>query len=211
MKENLKDYLTLYAITDSTWLDGRTLAEVTEEAIKGGATIVQYRAKHADPDAALSEAKKLCGLCHRYGVPFIMNDNAELAVSCGADGVHVGQDDMDPETARSIIGPDRILGVSAHNVEEALEAEKAGADYLGCGAIFGSSTKTNVHAMTPEILKDIAGSVNIPIIAIGGITEENLPELKGLGLSGAAVISAIFAADDIEEAARRLRAISAKL
>ena len=211
MIENLKEHLTLYAITDSTWLNGRTLAEVTKESIEGGATIVQYRAKNAVKEDSLSEAKELCALCHSYGVPFIINDDANLAVSCGADGVHVGQDDMDPKEARKIIGSDMILGVSAHDVEEAEKAEQAGADYLGCGAIFGSSTKTNVHAMTPEILKNIAESVKIPIVAIGGITEENLPELKGLGLAGAAVISAIFAADDVKAAAQRLRSIAETL
>ena len=203
-----EEQLKLYAVTDSTWLNGRSLAEAVREAVEGGATIVQYREKHAGPEEALREAEELCALCHKLHVPFIVNDDVSLAIACGADGVHVGQDDTDPAEARMLLGPDRILGVSAHDPEEAVKAEKAGADYLGCGAVFGSTTKQNVRALTPELLREITASVRIPAVAIGGITAENLSQLKGCRIAGAAVVSALFAAPDIRKAVEELREIT---
>lgn len=196
--------LRLYAVTDRSWLNGRTLAEQVSEAIDGGATIIQLREKALSEEEFLAQAKELALLCHSKNVPLIINDNAEIALASGADGVHVGQDDLACEKARALLGPDKIIGVSAHNPEEALAAYRQGADYLGCGAAFGSATKADAHPITRETLQAVIAAVPIPVVAIGGITRENLNQLNGCGLAGAAVISAIFAQPDIKAATDEL-------
>lgn len=197
-------FLRLYAVTDRRWLGGRTLEKDVEEVLKGGATMVQLREKDLDRAALLQEAVSLTGLCHRYGVPLLVDDDAAVAKEAGADGVHVGTGDMAIGEARRILGPDGIVGATAHNREEALFAEKAGADYLGCGAAFGSATKKEAKPMTRETYADITSHVRIPVTAIGGIDADNVKRLRGLGLSGIAVISGIFAQEDIRGAAREL-------
>lgn len=203
--------LRLYAVTDRSWLNGRTLAEQVSEAIDGGATIIQLREKTLSEEEFLAQAKELVLLCHSKNVPLIINDNVEIALASGADGVHVGQDDLACEKARALLGPDKIIGVSAHNPEEALAAYKQGADYLGCGAAFGSATKTDAHPITRETLQAVTAAVPIPVVAIGGITRENLNQLNGCGLAGAAVISAIFAQPDIKAAAEELYRMTGEL
>ena len=209
MKLN-NDMLRLYAVTDRTWLRGRTLLEQVEDALRGGATMVQLREKELDEDAFLREAMALAKLCHRYGVPLLINDNVEIARRSGADGVHVGQEDMAAEEVRGILGSDMIVGVTAKTVEQALRAQDAGADYLGSGAVFGSSTKLNAKPMTRETLSAITSAVSIPVVAIGGIHSGNILELAGTGIAGVAVVSGIFAAENIEEECRLLRRLAEK-
>lgn len=198
--------LRLYAVTDRAWAhDADGVMDQVRAAIKGGATFVQLREKELDPRSFLSEARWIVELCHRLGVRCVINDNIDVALLSGADGVHVGQEDTACEKARAMLGPGRIIGVSAHNVEEARAAEAAGADYLGSGAAFPTDTKdVRGHFVTPEGFRAITGAVSIPVVAIGGITKENLPQLAGCGLAGAAVVSALFAQPDVEAAAREL-------
>ena len=198
--------LRLYAVTDRSWLGDQTLYEQVEQALRGGATCVQLREKELNNADFLAEAKELKVLCARYGVPLIINDNVELAMEVDAGGVHVGQEDMDARDVRGLIGPDKILGVTAKTVEQAQRAQLAGADYLGSGAVFGSTTKLNARPMTKELLQSICESVHIPVVAIGGIHRGNIASLAGTGIRGAAVVSGIFAAADIEEECRCLRA-----
>ena len=198
--------LRLYAVTDRSWLGTQTLAQQVEQALRGGATCVQLREKELNDTDFLAEAKELKILCARYGVPLIINDNVELALKVDADGVHVGQEDMDARDVRNLIGADKILGVTAKTVEQAQKAQLAGADYLGSGAVFGSTTKPNARPMTKELLHSICQSVTIPVVAIGGIHRGNIASLEGTGIRGAAVVSGIFAAADIEEECFRLRA-----
>ena len=202
------EMLRLYAVTDRAWLRGRTLFEQVEDALRGGATMVQLREKALDEDAFLREAIALAKLFHRYGVPLLINDNVEIARRSGADGVHVGQEDMAAEEVRGILGSDMIVGVTAKTVEQALRAQDAGADYLGSGAVFGSSTKLNAKPMTRETLSAITRAVSIPVVAIGGIHSGNILELAGTGIVGVAVVSGIFAAENIEEECRRLRRLA---
>ena len=203
---------TLYAVTDRTWAhDADGVLDQVEAAIKGGATFVQLREKELDPRAFLSEARWVVELCHRYGVRCVINDNVDVALLSGADGVHVGQDDMACEKARAMLGPGKIIGVSAHNVEQAVAAEKAGADYLGSGAAFPTDTKAVSSYVTPEEFRAICSAVSIPVVAIGGITRDNISQLNGLGLAGAAVVSALFAQSDVEAAARELRGLCERL
>lgn len=197
--------LRLYAVTDRSWLGGQTLAEQVEQALMGGATCVQLREKAMSRDDILREARTLKTLCARFGVPLIINDSAELALEAGADGVHVGQEDMDAQDVRRMIGPGMILGVTAKTVNQAQRAQQAGADYLGSGAVFGSTTKKNARPMSRETLQAICQSVSIPVVAIGGICRENIASLSGTGIRGAAVVSGIFAAADIEAECRLLR------
>ena len=197
--------LRLYAVTDRSWLRGQTLAEQVEAALKGGATCVQLREKDASYEDFLAEAVKLRALCSRYGVPLIINDNVELAIQVGADGVHVGQEDMDARDVRAMVGREMIIGVTAKTVEQALRAQRSGADYLGSGAVFGSATKPGALPMTFQTLQDICHAVSIPVIAIGGIHRGNLAQLQGTDIRGVAVVSGIFAAADIEEESRCLR------
>ena len=202
------EMLRLYAVTDRAWLRGRTLFEQVEDALRGGATMVQLREKALDEDAFLREAIALAKLCHRYGVPLLINDNVEIARRSGADGVHVGQEDMAAAEVRGILGSDMIVGVTAKTVEQALRAQDSGADYLGSGAVFGSSTKLNAKPMTRETLSAITRAVSIPVVAIGGIHSGNILELAGTGIVGVAVVSGIFAAENIEEECRLLRRLA---
>ncbi len=196
--------LLLYAITDRSWLNGRTVYEQCEEALKGGATMIQLREKELDDKSFFEEAVEIKKLCEKYNVPLLINDNVKIAVEMDADGVHVGQSDMQAGDVRELIGPNRILGVSAQTVEQALRAEKCGADYLGVGAVFKTGTKSDATEVDFETLKAICEAVTIPVVAIGGITKENMIELKDSGIVGIAVISAVFAADDITEATKEL-------
>lgn len=203
--------LLLYAVTDRSWLNGRTLAEDVEKALKGGATMIQLREKELDQEAFIEEARMIKVLTDRYRVPLIINDNIEVCMAVDASGVHVGQDDMAAGDVRARIGEDKILGVTAKTVIQAQAAQAAGADYLGSGAIFGSSTKKDAKSMTEEVLKSIVESVDIPVVAIGGIDADNILKLKGLGLAGAAIVSGVFAQPDVEAATRRLRALCEKI
>lgn len=207
-KEELKDSLLLYAVTDRHWLDGRTLYEVVKESLDGGATFMQLREKELDKDAFYQEAVELKALCKEYGVPFVINDDVDIAVRMDADGVHVGQSDMEAGDVRALIGPDKILGVSASTVEQAKLAEERGADYLGVGAVFPTGSKDDADEISHEVLKEICEAVSIPVIAIGGITEGNTPELAGSGIVGIAVISAIYAQKDIPAATARLKEVT---
>lgn len=200
-----KKDLLLYAVTDRSWLNGRTLYEQVEEALKGGVTFVQLREKNLDDTAFLQEAKEIKELCARYHVPFVINDNVNIAAEIDADGVHVGQSDMEAGDVRKKLGPDKIIGVSAQTVEQALRAQAHGADYLGVGAVFPTGSKADAVEVSHDTVREICRAVDIPVIAIGGITRENVIELKGTGICGIAVISAIFAQQDIEEAARTLK------
>lgn len=200
--------LLLYAVTDRSWLDGMTLETQVEMCLKGGVTMVQLREKDMNPDDFLTETLSVKALCRRYGVPFLVNDAVEIALACEADGVHVGQDDMSVSAARRILGPDKIIGASVLTVPQAIEAESNGADYLGVGAVFPTSSKADADAVALDVLRNICDAVSIPVVAIGGINRHNIHELKGTGIAGVAVISALFAEKDIAEAARTLRALS---
>lgn len=200
-----KEDLLLYAVTDRSWLNGRTLYEQAEEALQGGVTMLQLREKNMPKPELLEEAERMKELCARYQVPLIMNDNVELARRVDADGVHVGQKDMDARTARRILGPDKIIGVSARTVEQALLAQEQGADYLGVGAVFPTGTKQDAQVIPYERLRAICEAVSIPVAAIGGITKDNLSSLSGSGICGIAVVSAVFAQPDIRQAVRELR------
>ena len=206
-----KKTLRLYAVTDRTWLDGRTLYDDVENALKGGVTLLQLREKNMSTDDFINSAKEIKSLCEKYNVPLIINDNVQFAIEIDADGVHLGQDDMDPETARKLLGPDKIIGVTAKTVEQAKTAERKGADYLGSGAVFGSTTKLDAKPMSKELLKEITSSVDIPVVAIGGINAENAKTLKGTGIAGIAVVGGIFANDDIKLAAEQLAHICDEL
>ena len=206
-----KKHMLLYAVTDRAWIGTQTLYQQVEAALKGGATCVQLREKELDEAAFLQEAKELCALCRRYGVPFIVNDNVDVAQACGADGVHVGQEDMKAGEVRRRVGEDMILGVSVHTVEEARRAVRDGADYLGLGAVFPTSTKTDADQMSNETLRDICGAVEIPVVAIGGLNRGNILRLSGSGVDGVALVSAIFGAEDIEAACRELCALSEQM
>lgn len=197
--------LMLYAVTDRGCLQGISLEEAVEQAILGGVGVVQLREKNISEYELLKEAEKLLKVCHKYSVPLIINDDYEIALKCGADGVHVGIEDAPVSEIRQIAGKDFIIGATAKTVEQAKLAERSGADYLGVGAVFPSPTKKNAVRITPQELKEICSSVSIPAVAIGGITAENVNELKGCGHSGIAVVSAVFGAADIKRAADELR------
>ena len=203
-----KRYMLLYAVTDRAWTGEQTLYEQVEAALKGGVTCVQLREKEMDETAFLQEAKDICALCRRYGVPFIVNDNVDVAIACGADGIHVGQEDMAVGDVRRRVGDAMLLGVSVHTVEEARWAVRDGADYLGLGAVFPTSTKTDVDQMTNETLRAICDAVDVPVVAIGGINRGNLLKLSGSGVDGVALVSAIFSAEDIEDTCRKLRLLA---
>ena len=200
-----KKDLLLYAVTDRAWLRGETLYGQVEKALKGGATFMQLREKNLDEEHFLQEAVEIKELCKKYHVPFVINDNVDIAVKMDADGVHVGQSDMEAGDVRAKLGPDKIVGVSAQTVEQAVLAEKRGADYLGVGAVFSTGTKLDADDVSYETLKAVCETVSIPVVAIGGITKDNLMELKGSGIDGIAVVSAIFAQENIEEATKELR------
>ena len=200
--------MLVYAVTDRAWLGESTLAEQVELAIKGGATFVQLREKHLDYESFLSLAKEIKEVTDRYKIPFVINDNIEVAIACDADGVHVGQSDMTAGDVRARIGENKILGVSAETVELAKLAEQNGADYLGVGAMFSTSTKLDAELITLDTLKGICSAVSIPVVAIGGIGEHNIMQLKGSGIDGVSVVSAIFAQPDITAATQRLNALA---
>ena len=200
-----KKDLLLYAVTDRHWLNGETLYSQVEKALKGGATFIQLREKKLDEGSFLEEAKEIQKLCKEYNVPFVINDNVEIAKKINADGVHVGQSDMEAQNVREILGDDKIIGVSAQTVEQALLAEKHGADYLGVGAVFKTGSKDDAEEVSHDELERICKAVSIPVIAIGGITHDNVKDLAVRGIVGIAVISAIFAQKDIENATKELK------
>ena len=200
-----KKDMRLYAITDRTWLNGETLYSQVEKALIGGATFIQIREKNLEKDKIIEEARQLKQLCGKYNVPFVINDNVEIAKLTDADGVHVGQGDMTAAEARRILGKDKIIGVSAKTVEQALLAQKMGADYIGTGAVFPTNSKSDAGVCGISSLKAVCDAVDIPVVAIGGINENNILELKGSGADGIAVISAIFAQDDIISSAKKLK------
>lgn len=205
-QEELRRQLLLYAVTDRRWLlPGEQLTAVTEALIRSGVTCVQLREKQMKDDALLSEARAMLAVCRRHGVPLIINDRPDIAKKAGADGVHVGQSDGTVEEARKLLGASAVIGATAHNVSEALAAEKAGADYLGCGAVFGTTTKQDTTSLPIEELRHICAAVHIPVVAIGGINAQNLEQLAGTGIAGAAVIHALYGAVFRDEAAETLR------
>lgn len=206
-----KKDLLLYAVTDRAWLGDKTLSWQVEESFKGGATMIQLREKHLDHEHFLKEAKEIKELCRKYQVPFLINDDVDLAVEVDADGVHVGQHDMEAGEVRKKIGPNRILGVSAQTVEQALLAQQAGADYLGVGAVFPTGTKDDADAVSIQTLGEICHAVSIPVVAIGGIGQHNVMQLAGSGICGIAVVSAIYAQPDIQNAASTLHALAKEM
>ena len=206
-----KEKMRLYAITDRRWLNGRSLKEVVKESLDGGVTFLQLRDKNSDDETFLQEAAELQELCRDYKVPLIINDNVEIALKMNADGVHVGQSDMEAGDVRAKLGPDKIIGVSAQTVEQALLAQERGADYLGVGAVFHTDSKADAADISHETLKAITEAVDIPVIAIGGISKENVSELSGTGICGIAVISAIFAEKDIKNATKKLKKLTEEM
>lgn len=206
-----RDTMCLYAVTDRAWVGKQTLLEQVEDALKGGVTCVQLREKELEKEKFLEEALEMKKLCTKYQIPFIINDNVEIALKCKADGIHVGQSDMEAGNVRKLAGEHMIIGVSVRTVEEAVAAEKAGADYLGVGAMFPTSTKLDAADVSYEMLKEICNTVTIPVVAIGGINKNNIQELVGTGVDGIALVSAIFAAENIEETCRELKSISKKM
>ncbi len=206
-----KKTMLLYAVTDRSWVGRQSLYEQVEAALKGGATCIQLREKELSQEAFLKEAMEIAALCRKYGVPLFINDNVEVAIACHADGIHVGQEDMNAAQVRQLVGEDMMIGVSAHSVEEALAAEKNGADCLGVGAMFSTSTKTDASVLPKEVLRDICAAVSIPVVAIGGIGRSNISQLAHTGVDGVALVSAIFSADDIEKECRILRSLSEEM
>lgn len=208
-EHEIRKAMRLYAVTDSSWLrEGETLTEVVREVLKHGATFLQLREKNVEQDTLEKQARELKTLCEAYRVPFVVNDSVEVAMRCNADGVHVGQSDIQGRDIRQMIGPDKILGISAATVEEAVAAEKAGANYIGVGAVFDTSTKKHARTMSLERLRAITKGVKIPVVAIGGIHKGNIGQLCGSGVDGVAVVSAIFAAQDPGKATAQLLALS---
>ena len=206
-----KNSLLLYAVTDRSWLNGRTLYEQVEDALKGGATFIQLREKKLDKEDFLKEAIEIQALCRQYHVPFVINDDVDIALQMDADGVHVGQSDMEAGDVRAQLGPDKIIGVSAQTVEQAVLAEQRGADYLGVGAVFPTGSKDDADDISHDTLQAICEAVQIPVIAIGGISKNNVLQLKGRGICGIAVISAIFAQPDIQAATEELKSLTEKM
>ena len=202
-----KEQLALYAITDSRLAIKQTFEEQVEDALKGGVTILQLREKELGYEDFKEEAIRIKKICDKYKVPLIINDNVELAKEIDADGVHVGQSDLEAGRVREILGPNKIIGVTAKTVEQARAAQHAGADYLGSGAVFGTTTKLDAKKMSLELLKEITSSVSIPVVAIGGIDETNISQLAGTGIAGVAVVSGIFGKDDCLKAAKELKAV----
>lgn len=203
--------MLLYAVTDRAWLGAKSLSMVVREALEGGASFIQLREKNLSFDDFLAEANEIKEVCKEYMVPFVINDNVDVALACDADGVHLGQDDMSPIEARKILGDNKIIGLSAVNLEQAILAEKQGADYLGVGAVFPTSTKEDADYVSYEELKKICEAVSIPVVAIGGIGADNIMELRGSGIDGISVVSAIFAQKNIKEATENLFKLSKEM
>lgn len=206
-----KNTMLLYAVTDRAWTGKQSLYEQVECALKGGVTCVQLREKEMGQEEFLEEAKEISALCKQYGVPLFINDNVEVAIQCHADGIHVGQEDMAAAQVRKKVGDGMMIGVSVHSVQEALDAVQNGADCLGVGAMFSTSTKKDAEVLPKEVLREICAAVDIPVVAIGGIGKSNLLELAGTGVDGVALVSAIFSAEDIEEECRLLRKLSEQM
>ncbi len=206
-----KSAMLLYAVTDRSWLNGETLESTVEKVLAAGVTFLQLREKDLSDEEFLTEANKIKPLAQKYHIPFVINDNIEVAIKCGADGVHVGQSDIVDKDVRALVGPDMILGISANTVETAKRAEASGADYIGVGAVFGTATKKDAQAISVERLREICAAVSIPVVAIGGINEHNILQLANSGVDGVAVISAIFAKPDVAAATRALRKLSEKV
>ena len=204
-KEEIRKSMCLYAVTDSMWLGNRTLPEVVKEALEGGATFLQIREKNLAYPEFVKLATEVKAVTDAYHITYVVDDDVELAKEIDADGVHIGQSDLALVEARRVLGPDKIIGVSAHSVAEAIEAERNGADYLGVGSVFTTSTKLDAEAVSKATLKEICEAVSIPVVAIGGIQKDNMLQLKGTKVDGVAVVSAIFAAPDIRQAAKELR------
>ena len=204
--------LRLYAVTDRSWsADEADFWRRVSEAMEGGAQVVQLREKHLSHEAMLRAAERFVALCRKCGAVSIINDDVEAAVASGADGVHVGQEDLEAGRARELLGPDKLIGVSAHSVEEALAAQAAGADYLGVGAAFVTGTKTDAKPISRETIRAITAAVDIPVVAIGGISRDNILELRDCGLDGVAVVSALFAKTDVKAAAEELLRLSEEI
>jgi len=206
-----KEIMLLYAVTDRTWLGEQTLYQQVESALQGGVTCLQLREKDLPEQEFLAEALEIGALCRKYQVPFIINDNVNVAIGCQADGVHIGQGDIQVEEARRLIGPDMLLGVSAQTVEQARSAVAAGADYLGVGAVFPTATKDDAKAVSGDTLAAICGAVDVPVVAIGGINKENILQLQGTNVDGAALVSAIFSAEDITAECVSLRKLAERM
>lgn len=206
-----KKTMLLYAVTDRTWTGKQSLYEQVESALKGGVTCVQLREKELDDEAFLKEALEISKLCKSYNVPFFINDNVDIAIKCHADGIHVGQEDMEASKVRERVGEEMMIGVSVHSVAEAIEAVKNGADCLGVGSMFSTSTKKDVDLLPKETLRDICAAVDIPVVAIGGINRSNILKLSGCGADGVALVSAIFASEDIESECRELYKLSEEM
>ena len=206
-----KNTMLLYAVTDRAWTGKQSLYEQVECALKGGVTCVQLREKEMGQEEFLEEAKEISALCKQYGVPLFINDNVEVAIQCQADGIHVGQEDMAAAQVRKKVGDGMMIGVSVHSVQEALDAVQNGADCLGVGAMFSTSTKKDAEVLPKEVLREICAAVDIPVVAIGGIGKSNLLELAGTGVDGVALVSAIFSAEDIEKECRLLRKLSEQM
>ncbi len=209
--KSFREALLLYVVTDRAWVGKQTFYEQVESALKGGATCLQVREKTLSDKDFLAEALEIKKLCRKYQVPLIINDNVEVAIKCGADGIHVGQEDIEAGKVRQLVGETRILGVSVQTVKQALEAERAGADYLGVGAVFTTTSKLDADTVSHATLKEICNVVSIPVVAIGGIYKHNILELSGTGVDGVALVSAIFSAEDIEAECRELRRLSEML
>lgn len=211
-KEEIRSSMLLYAVTDRMWLkEGQSLVDVCRDVLGHGATFLQIREKDLNEAEFEQEAQLLKALCAQFRVPFVVNDSVEIAMDIDADGVHVGQSDIKGRDIRAMIGPDKILGISAGTVEEAKAAEAAGADYIGVGAVFGTSTKKDARNLAGDALRQIAASVDIPVVAIGGISKDNLPQLAGSGVDGIAVVSAIFGAENPGQATQELLKMSRDL
>ncbi len=206
-----KENILLYVVTDRTWLGQNKLRDQVEEIIKSGATLLQVREKDLSFEEFVAEAKQIKNITERYGIPLIINDRIDVAIAVDADGVHLGQEDEDIKKAKEIFGADKIIGISAHNVEEALKAQNNGADYIGVGAVFSTSTKKDANTVAYETLQDICRAVTLPIVAIGGITEDNILNLSGSGVDGVAVISAIFASENVGKATDKMLGLAKKM
>jgi len=203
-----REQMKLYVVTNRSWLNGKLFIEEIEKALQGGATLIQLREKQLNYDEFLTEAKEVKKLTDKYNIPLIINDNVKIAMEINACGVHIGQGDIDAAEVRRLLGKDKILGVTAKTVEQAIKAEKDGASYLGVGAAFSTSTKLDTRVITFETIKDICKAISIPVVAIGGIDETNIMNLKGLGIDGVALVSSIFAKRDVLQATKQMRNLS---